>query len=399
VRASLALRLPDPALPELVLCPVPLVWWASGEYVRFIFRPEAARGSRWLPWGRYAPTDPTDFFGETDVYLSVNVFRAWRRADHLTELHAFYVDLDTRGHRTLDPADLEQVLAEAWSHLRQAGQPTPNLVVQSGRGWHLYWWMAAVEATSANLAAWRAAARNLVASIGEGDLWKPDIAASCDPARVLRMPGTVHANTGRVVVAYETGAPRYEWDELLSALGDQAPSLLASQGTACRSSPTATGSPSCCGNGKARHQIGAWWARIYWHVVRHARTSWGGRIPDGRRDLVLFLLMVALRHFNGQEAAMSAIVELGKEFTSLGSREIKRYMSTAGTRRYRMRKETVVLRLRELDIPVPDWLLGSAPPRQSREAWLDCHATSRDRPWETLGMSRRTWYRKGKPSI
>lgn len=36
---------------------------------------------------------------------------------------------------------------------------------------------------------------------------------------------------------------------------------------------------------------------------------------------------------------------------------------------------------------------------QPREQWLAEHTLSRDKPWAKLGLSRATWYRRGKPSI
>jgi hypothetical protein len=34
-----------------------------------------------------------------------------------------------------------------------------------------------------------------------------------------------------------------------------------------------------------------------------------------------------------------------------------------------------------------------------RAEWLAAHSASRNKPWKALGMSRRTWYRRGKPSV
>lgn len=34
---------------------------------------------------------------------------------------------------------------------------------------------------------------------------------------------------------------------------------------------------------------------------------------------------------------------------------------------------------------------------QSRADYLAENTISRDKPWEALGISRRTWYRRGKP--
>lgn len=34
---------------------------------------------------------------------------------------------------------------------------------------------------------------------------------------------------------------------------------------------------------------------------------------------------------------------------------------------------------------------------QTREDWLKENSISRDKPWEYFGISRATWYRRGKP--
>ena len=39
-------------------------------------------------------------------------------------------------------------------------------------------------------------------------------------------------------------------------------------------------------------------------------------------------------------------------------------------------------------------VMGQTP----RAEWLAAHSASRNKPWEALGVSRRTWYRRGKPS-
>lgn len=36
---------------------------------------------------------------------------------------------------------------------------------------------------------------------------------------------------------------------------------------------------------------------------------------------------------------------------------------------------------------------------QSREDYLSENTINRDKPWEKLGISRATWYRRGKPSV
>ena len=37
--------------------------------------------------------------------------------------------------------------------------------------------------------------------------------------------------------------------------------------------------------------------------------------------------------------------------------------------------------------------------RQDRQTYLATHRDNAERPWETLGISRSTWYRKGKPRL
>ena len=60
-----------------------------------------------------------------------------------------------------------------------------------------------------------------------------------------------------------------------------------------------------------------------------------------------------------------------------------------------MRKNTTAAELaKRLGVNIKTVYKYTAVPREEYEA----NSISRAKPWESLGMSRATWYRKGKPS-
>ena len=60
-----------------------------------------------------------------------------------------------------------------------------------------------------------------------------------------------------------------------------------------------------------------------------------------------------------------------------------------------MRKNTTAAELaKRLGVNIKTVYKYTAVPREEYEA----NSISRAKPWEALGMSRATWYRKGKPS-
>lgn len=421
------------SLPPLELSATPLKWWQSdGGYVRHARQPEKAEPNQ-VVWPY---EDPCELMGQPEIFLTPHEFlipekgRPWRNSRLLGRLHGWWVDIDAHQGPTPTLARLDYILNIVRNKIERAGFLDPNLIVRSGRGWHLYWWSDPVQAVAWRVRHWRRVAERIRDIIGDGDGWNVDASASVDVVRVLRLPGSIHAGTGRSVSAFETGARRYGYEDIARRVrepipkhadlsevgnvhlhGDACPACGGMLVTRISRSGMHQGArflgcsnyPSCRhmqdGEGKliklpsrdqhkhcrdserglketkSGHAIAGWWGRIYWGILQHVRSEWGGRVPERKRDLVLFYLCVALTHMSPSEAAVRILI-LGRELTDLTENEINQYMSTALIKKYKYSKPTIKNRLEAIGITLdhlqaPDYPSGAKTrlsPEQIRQA-------------------------------
>lgn len=147
----------------------------------------------------------SDKKGIHDFYFTPNEFRGWRKLALLEALNAFYVDIDLHDKDSSDPTQLVYTALDA---LTAAGVPTPNLVVHTGRGAHIYWLFNRTPRQA--LPRWKAVQRQLV-EIAGGDR------SVVDATRVLRFAGTINsaaAKARRSVLAETVNPERYDFDWL-----------------------------------------------------------------------------------------------------------------------------------------------------------------------------------------
>lgn len=113
--------------------------------------------------------------------------KAIRLAHNAVALKAIWIDIDVKekGYTTLDAA--KTALA---TFVQAAGLPEPTAVVMSGSGLHVYW----ISKTPMDPPTWRGYAEGLRARIIEHSL-VCDAGLTTDPARLLRIPGTVNYKT------------------------------------------------------------------------------------------------------------------------------------------------------------------------------------------------------------
>ena len=298
-----------------------------------------------------------------DVFLSPNQFFEWRNAQQLAMLHANWLEIDTVGHQVLTVPQQETLFDDVLQILASSGLPAPTGYVASGSGgMHLYWIYGGVAAYKWRVRIWREVTLVLAKSVKRarrpGALWRVDFAASRDPARVLRLPGTFHGQSGRVVHAY-IGGPLYVFEELAEALVTsrqnlQALALQSAEGPGTlhvepKPRPKAPApAPAAATAGSGRHTIGQWWFRIYAVVCSHARSQ---GVREGQRDLFAFMFYVALRHIKpSQQDALDTVLALNGEFIHLGEDELKAYLKTAIGKHYKYRKDTVAEYLESIGI-------------------------------------------------
>lgn len=285
--------------------------------------------------------------GETlsslDLFYTPNEFFDWRNTRQLAQLHANWLEIDTTGHAVLDADILDEVLTQ----LQEAEMPIPSGFVRSGSGGlHLYWIYEGCSAYRGRVQQWRQITDSLISALRGGATWHVDTAASRDPARVLRLPGSVHGKSGRLVNGY-TSRVVYTFDSLAEAVGlsPQPPLQVVKSLHAPAPAPAPVSVPAPSPNG--RHTIRGWWSQTYWQIVSSLRKQ---RPQQGTRDLTAFILFVALRHMHDDAQAEQKIESLNTDLIGLPERELQNNLQTARRIRYKYRKSTLASYLSQIGI-------------------------------------------------
>ena len=143
-----------------------------------------------------------------DVYVSMNSFRTVksRKIKNLKCLNAFYIDIDCY-KVGLTP---EQVIFTLEQDYYNSTIPCPTFVIKSGRGLYLIWKIYKGE-DKKELPAWQKVQDYLYEEL---KVFGAD-RQSLDAARVLRVPGSVHAKTGNTVEIEDFSNVQYTTDEII----------------------------------------------------------------------------------------------------------------------------------------------------------------------------------------
>jgi hypothetical protein len=205
----------------------------------------------------------------------------------LVNLDALWADLDPQHLPELAPFRIEGNLDWAYEALVDAKIPVPNYAVFTGRGLALVWLHEPVP--RAALPRWRACQKHIyqaLASLGADR-------AALDPARVLRIVGSVNPKSGRLVEALTPVRPVWEFD----SLADEILPLSRGELTDLRIQ-RALRAPQGPQNEKSNPPQGftaatLWEARLS-DLQRLLELRWQGALPPGHRDTWLFLAGVAM---------------------------------------------------------------------------------------------------------
>ena len=325
-------------------------------------------------WTKVSPADDlaqilAAHVGQPDRYLTVNQFHGWRTVRLLRSLQACFVDID-------GCTDWPGVL-DALSELRL---PSPSLLVESGRGLHLYWKLQPTPSQA--LPVWQAVQDELIRKLAP---FGADAAAR-DCARVLRLVGSVNSKNSHVVRGRILSPQAWTLHE------------LADEVLGPRKMP-----PSA-------QVVGLERARVKRQVSVHQRTGpyrlWHQRYQDlcliaehhafmrsygvaeGNRNKLLFLLAVALSWFTSPDGLAEHIQRVAKTYTpSLSARDVVTYTKPIITRaiaarsgdkyewqgqqkdpRYAFRTETLRSWLGPLITPgLESQLIALGPPKSAAE--------------------------------
>jgi len=367
--------------------------------------------------------------GQPDCYLTQNRFRGPRRITHLVALDALWADLDPQHVPELARYRIEWILDWAYEMLFDAQIPAPNYAVSTGRGLALVWLHEPVPRGA--LPRWRACQQHIYRALTPLGADR----AALDPARVLRIVGSMNPKSGRLVEALTPVQPVWEFDSLV----DEILPLSRGELTDLRIQRALRASESPQ-NEKRRPPQGftaatLWEARLS-DLQRLLELRWQGTLPPGHRDTWLFLAGVAmswlaepvllerelyaLAHQVGgwsEGTTRSQMQAIFKRARMVAHGETIEWKGQAIDARYRFKTETI---LEWLDITPAEQAklktlitpeIARARHREAerarkhetgevkhdRQHYLNEHRDNAERPWEALGMSRSTWYRRGKP--
>ncbi|MGG5459979.1 DNA-binding response regulator [Clostridium sp. B9] len=138
---------------------------------------------------KYAELKDLDMSSE-NIYITPNTFyKPCRRLENIKELNALFIDLDYyKIGKTKD-----QVLMDLEKNYFNQSIPTPNYVIDSGRGMYLIWLINAVPSKALPL--WKAIQDYLYKQLKELGADRQAL----DATRILRVPGSKNSKSNTVV--------------------------------------------------------------------------------------------------------------------------------------------------------------------------------------------------------
>lgn len=370
-----------------------------------------------------------------DTWLSQAEFiRPNRRVVNLARIGLLFADLDTYRMPALSGRSPDQLAASVLYHCADEGVPTPSLLVFSGRGIQAKWFLDRPLPRQA-LPRWNACQRHLVdrlAALGADP-------AAKDASRVLRLVDTVNSKSGEVCrVAHVENGPdgqpvRYSFDYLAEMLLPVARWDIETQ----RQERIERRQLQLVPGGRSSNLRGFSGRQLAWDRLEDLRrlAELRGGVIEGERMLHLFwrlnfLLLSGATNSTQmyhEAAALARELDTGWSYRSaeLMTLYSKAKAHEAGERvefagrqfapLYTPRNDTLINLFqitddeqRELRTLISrDMAKGRDRERHTarrraagavdRETY-EANSASRQKPWESLGMSRASWYRAGKPT-
>jgi len=354
---------------------------------------------------------------DESTYLTLNRFHGPRRADRLAQINALYLDLDV--HRLPGSNQTYEHWAERLhSELEEKSLPRPSVLTFTGRGLAAIWLIDPLPKTARPR--WSSCVSCL---IGLFRHMGADSACS-DVSRVFRVPGTINLRAGEEVRTIDGTLRRYRFDDLADRIFTAAGRPTRRQ-LSERKSKAAGQISSGQSRGLAPGRRFAMIARDLDKIV----GQWGGRVPEGKRNTYLHLVVTCLTHTDRVSEIERKITKIAATATpDLSEREVAGIIKSAESQAQKACSSTPALdgrlhysgaRIAEL-LEVPDEtarVLGleqvfSKEERArrkasrerarrleagaaSREEWLAQNSASREKPWTLAGLSRTKWYALG----
>lgn len=254
-----------------------------------------------------------------NVYFSVNQFNGRRQVRHLAALTALFVDVDSHEREV----NLSALMDDRLGAISRAGVPAPSLIVFSGRGLHFYWIIGPIPAAA--LPRWQACQKQLQRLL-QGD------PAAVDCTRLLRVVGSVNTRAPQncqTVTGVLFSTSEYEFDWLAAEILPRSRAEIRD----IRAIRAKQHGPGKNAVSQGKRSVFDWWMAVYKDLYLIIEHHWPNGIAEGHRDLIVFLLAVALSWFTTSDTLDSEVVSVARRIApTLSEAEVMSYTSSVRDR-------------------------------------------------------------------
>ena len=297
-----------------------------GESKGWITKAEISKQREFSQWHYHVEDLLKQDFDKEDVYISMSTFyKPMRRIETIKEIGNLFIDLDTYNTEFTKT----QILMNLEENYFNRVIPTPNLIIDSGRGLTLVWSIEKVPYMALPL--WKSIQEYLYSQLKEFGADRKAL----DATRVLRVAGSINSKSGTRVTILE----KYEYKYTLREIQREFLPDLDENKSKKKGRPKKV---------------------VY---VHRERSLYQGRILDlvklcelrnydvkGQREIILFLYRYYLCYFyEDEQKALEDVLELNKEFIQpLSEKEVIRATGSAEKvfkakdKQYKYKNETLI---------------------------------------------------------
>ncbi len=297
-----------------------------GDSKGWITKAEISKKKEFSQWHYLVGDLLKQDFDKENIYISMSTFyKPIRRIETIKEIGSLFIDLDTYNTEFTKT----QILMNLEYNYYNKSIPTPNLIIDSGRGLTLVWSIEKVPYMALPL--WKAIQEYLYSQLKEFGADRKAL----DATRILRVPGSINSKSGTRVSILEKHEYKYTLREIQNEF---LPDLDENRNKK---------------KGRPKKVV----------YIHRERSLYQNRILDivklcelrnydvkGHREIILFLYRYYLCYFyEDEQRALEDVLELNKEFIHpLGEKELIRATGSAEKvfkskdKQYKYKNETLI---------------------------------------------------------
>lgn len=287
----------------------------------------------WNQW-HYKKTDLINILGQltnidNDVYISVNDFyKPKRSVESLIRINALYMDIDC--HNSIYRNNINGLINYLYEEFFEKKIPTPNIIINSGRGIHLLWTIE--DLPKQGLPLWQIVQQKIYTVLQQINYegFEADPSVVSDVARVLRLPETINTKSkAKTKIIYLNDKFDYRLDEIIKYYFPELQIVEKKQTKKVAKKTTKKNKKQTKNETTEENKVKFLFNK---HTLNYNRLLDIVKLAEirkydlkGHRELFCFLY----RYYNIQyckntEIALNNVLEFNKQFTEpLSDREVK----------------------------------------------------------------------------